>query len=58
MRLVAGEVEHRDFVLESDEYDSAIIVCVSRGRGDIEIDFEDYWILFELEWLASEEVLP
>ena len=42
MRLVAGEVEHRDFVLESDEYDSAIMVCVSRGRGDIEIDFEDY----------------
>ena len=37
-----GEVEHRDFVLESDEYDSAIMVCVSRGRGDIEIDFEDY----------------
>ncbi len=42
MRLVAGEAEHRDFVLESDEYDSAIMVCVSRGRGDIEIDFEDY----------------
>jgi phthalate 4,5-dioxygenase reductase subunit len=42
MRLVAGEVEHRDFVLESDEYDSAIMVCVSRGKGDIEIDFEDY----------------
>jgi hypothetical protein len=35
-------VEHRDFVLESDEYDSAIMVCVSRGKGDIEIDFEDY----------------
>ena len=42
MRLVAGEVEHRDFVLESDEYNSAIMVCVSRGKGDIEIDFEDY----------------
>ena len=42
MRLLAGEVEHRDFVLESDEYDSAIMVCVSRGKGDIEIDFEDY----------------
>ena len=42
MRLVAGEAEHRDFVLESDEYDSAIMVCVSRGRGDIEIDFEDH----------------
>ena len=38
----AGEVEHRDFVLESDEYNSAIMVCVSRGKGDIEIDFEDY----------------
>ena len=42
MKLVAGEVEHRDFVLESDEYNSAIMVCVSRGKGDIEIDFEDY----------------
>ena len=42
MRLLAGEVEHRDFVLELDEYDSAIMVCVSRGKGDIEIDFEDY----------------
>ena len=42
MRLLAGEVEHRDFVLESDEYNSAIMVCVSRGKGDIEIDFEDY----------------
>ena len=42
MKLVSGEVEHRDFVLESNEYDSAIMVCVSRGKGDIEIDFEDY----------------
>ena len=41
MKLLAGEVEHRDFVLESDEYSSAIMVCV-RGKGDIEIDFEDY----------------
>lgn len=42
MKLLAGEVEHRDFVLEADEYNSAIMVCVSRGKGDIEIDFEDY----------------
>jgi len=42
MKLVSGEVEHRDFVLESNEYNSAILVCVSRGKGDIEIDFEDY----------------
>lgn len=42
MKLVSGEVEHRDFVLESNEYNSAIMVCVSRGKGDIEIDFEDY----------------
>lgn len=41
MKLVSGEVEHRDFVLESDEYDSAIMVCVSRGKGNVEIDFED-----------------
>ena len=42
MKLLSGAVEHRDFVLESDEYESAIMVCVSRGKGDIEIDFEDH----------------
>ncbi len=42
MKLLSGAVEHRDFVLESDEYESAIMVCVSRGKGDIEIDFEGY----------------
>ncbi|MFM0089396.1 PDR/VanB family oxidoreductase [Paraburkholderia sediminicola] len=33
-RLIAGEVEHRDFVLDEDEYDSAIMICVSRARSD------------------------
>jgi phthalate 4,5-dioxygenase reductase subunit len=33
-RLIAGDVEHRDFVLDDDEYDSAIMICVSRGRSD------------------------
>ncbi len=42
MKLLAGEVDHRDFVLESDEYGSSIMVCVSRGKGNIEIDFDDY----------------
>ncbi|MBU26439.1 MAG: ferredoxin [Gammaproteobacteria bacterium] len=42
MKLLSGSVEHRDFVLESEEYESAIMVCVSRGRGNIEIDFEDF----------------
>lgn len=42
MKLVSGEVEHRDFVLESGEYDKAIMICVSRGKESIEIDFEDY----------------
>ena len=42
MKLLAGEVDHRDFVLEADEYQTSIMVCVSRGKGDIEIDFDDY----------------
>jgi phthalate 4,5-dioxygenase reductase component len=38
-RLIAGEVEHRDFVLDEDEYDSAIMICVSRARsGEIVLD--------------------
>lgn len=33
-RLIAGEVDHRDFVLDEDEYESAIMICVSRARSD------------------------
>ena len=32
-RLLAGEVEHRDFVLDDDEYASNIMICVSRARS-------------------------
>ena len=32
-RLVAGEAEHRDFVLGEDEQASEIMVCVSRARS-------------------------
>lgn len=32
-RLVAGDVDHRDFVLTPDEHANNIMVCVSRGRG-------------------------
>jgi len=32
--LCAGEVEHRDFVLGPEEQETAIMVCVSRARGD------------------------
>ena len=31
--LLAGEVEHRDFVLGPEEHASQIMVCVSRARG-------------------------
>ncbi len=31
--LLSGEVDHRDFVLMDDEYDSQIMVCVSRAKG-------------------------
>jgi phthalate 4,5-dioxygenase reductase subunit len=33
-RLIAGEADHRDFVLDEDEYDSAIMICVSRAKSD------------------------
>lgn len=36
--LLKGEVDHRDLVLEDDERANNIMVCVSRGRGTIEID--------------------
>lgn len=32
-KLIAGDVDHRDFVLQDDEKDGYIMVCVSRGRG-------------------------
>jgi phthalate 4,5-dioxygenase reductase component len=40
MQLVAGEVEHRDYVLVGPERESYIMVCVSRGRDRITVDFE------------------
>jgi phthalate 4,5-dioxygenase reductase subunit len=33
-KLLAGVVDHRDFVLDEDEYDSAIMICVSRANSD------------------------
>ncbi|HTK13114.1 MAG TPA: PDR/VanB family oxidoreductase [Xanthobacteraceae bacterium] len=32
--LLAGVAEHRDYVLDDDEYDSAIMICVSRAKSD------------------------
>jgi phthalate 4,5-dioxygenase reductase subunit len=32
--LVQGEADHRDFVLMDDEYDKAIMICVSRAKCD------------------------
>lgn len=38
-KLVSGDVDHRDFVLQDDEKANNIMVCVSRGRGgEIVID--------------------
>jgi len=31
--LLSGEAEHRDFILDEDEHDSQIIICVSRARS-------------------------
>lgn len=40
MRLVAGEVEHRDLFLNEDERTRAMMPCVSRAAGDeITLDF-------------------
>lgn len=32
--LCAGVADHRDFVLDDDEHDSAIMICVSRAKSD------------------------
>jgi phthalate 4,5-dioxygenase reductase subunit len=32
--LCSGEVDHRDFVLDDDEHDKAIMICVSRAKSD------------------------
>ncbi|HLZ68244.1 MAG TPA: PDR/VanB family oxidoreductase [Aliidongia sp.] len=32
--LLAGVAEHRDFVLQDDEHDSAIMICVSRALSE------------------------
>jgi phthalate 4,5-dioxygenase reductase component len=33
-RLLAGEADHRDFVLDEDEQNEEIMICVSRARSD------------------------
>ena len=37
-RLISGDVDHRDLVLQDQERGAAIMICVSRGRGTIAID--------------------
>jgi phthalate 4,5-dioxygenase reductase subunit len=32
--LLSGEAEHRDFVLDDDEMESEIMICVSRAKSD------------------------
>ena len=32
--LCSGEADHRDFVLDDDEHDKAIMICVSRAKSD------------------------
>lgn len=32
--LLAGQADHRDFVLDDDEFDSAIMICVSRAVSE------------------------
>jgi phthalate 4,5-dioxygenase reductase component len=34
MRLLAGTAEHRDFVLDEDEQENAIMICVSRAISE------------------------
>jgi len=37
--LCSGDVEHRDFFLEDEEYDTNIMICVSRAKsGELVID--------------------
>lgn len=31
--LLSGKVEHRDFVLDDDEHDKAIMICISRAQS-------------------------
>lgn len=37
-RLVSGEADHRDLVLADYEHATNIMLCVSRGRGELVID--------------------
>jgi phthalate 4,5-dioxygenase reductase subunit len=38
-RLIAGSVDHRDFVLDDEEYATNIMICVSRAaEGDLTLD--------------------
>jgi phthalate 4,5-dioxygenase reductase subunit len=36
--LLAGKADHRDMVLMEEEFDSQIMVCVSRGSGKLVLD--------------------
>ncbi|MDO9402953.1 MAG: PDR/VanB family oxidoreductase [Polaromonas sp.] len=37
--LLSGEADHRDFVLDEDEYDREIMICVSRAKtAELELD--------------------
>ncbi len=37
--LLSGIAEHRDFVLDEDDHDKEIMICVSRAKsGDLELD--------------------
>ncbi|WP_234729434.1 PDR/VanB family oxidoreductase [Acidocella facilis] len=36
--FLSGEVDHRDLVLDENERKKNIMICISRGRGKIEID--------------------
>jgi phthalate 4,5-dioxygenase reductase subunit len=35
-RLLAGQVEHRDYVLDDEEHDTDIMICVSRAQAGCE----------------------
>ncbi len=37
--LIGGEADHRDFVLDEDEYEKEIMICVSRAKtAELELD--------------------